>query len=257
MTLDSNITEDMNTEPHDIDNDGSFHSLDTSLPSASTPFADSQTKRKIGKRKASPLFKLAAKKTTPTRKSLPSKKSQLSSESFLAAVKDPDFANSFAPLLQTVIAPTIQTAIEKAVDSAIEMLRSSILNDIVSSNVQLKKTIDEQIEISEQQNKIIKEQADKLDEKTKMIDELEQKCDNLSVELNKVKAAVNDLEQYGRQNSLRFSKLGFDPKLPENELIKKTTAFINDRMLPNDPLLSESDIDRCHPIGQLSVTNQA
>ena len=86
----------------------------------------------------------------------------------------------------------------------------------------LKKTIDEQIKISEQQNKIIKEQADKLDGKTKLIDELEQKCDNLSAELNKVKVAVSDLEQYGRRNSLRFSKLGFDPKLPENELIKKT-----------------------------------
>ena len=115
----------------------------------------------------------------------------------------------------------------------------------------LKKTIDEQIKISEQQNKIIKEQADKLDGKTKLIDELEQKCDNLSAELNKVKVAVSDLEQYGRRNSLRFSKLGFDPKLPENELIKKTTAYINDRMLPNGPLLSESDIDRYHPIGQL------
>ena len=128
------------------------------------------------------------------------------------------------------------------------MLRSSILNDIVSSNVQLKKTIDEQIKISEQQNKIIKEQAHKLDGKTKL---MEQKCDNLSAELNKVKVAVSDLEQYGRRNSLRFSKLGFDPKLPENELIKKTTAFINDRMQPNSPLLSQSDIDRCHPTGQL------
>ena len=74
-----------------------------------------------------------------------------------------------------MIAPTIQTAIEEAVDSAIEMLRSSILNDIVSSNVQLKKTIDEQIKISEQQNKIIKEQADKLDEKTKIINVIEKK----------------------------------------------------------------------------------
>ena len=40
--------------------------------------------------------------------------------------------------------------------------------------------------------------------------------------------------------------------------MKKNTAFIKDRVLPNGPLLSESDIDRCHPIGQLrnSVPSQ-
>ena len=49
----------------------------------------------------------------------------------------------------------------------------------------------------------------------------------------------------------RFSNLGFNPKLPEIELTKIVTAFINDRMLPNDPLLPETDIDRCRPDGQV------
>ena len=61
---------------------------------------------------------------------------------------------------------------------------------------------------------------------------------------------INDVKQYGRRNSLRFSNLGLDPKLPEVELIKRVTTFNNDRILVNGPILSECDIERCHPIGQ-------
>ena len=49
----------------------------------------------------------------------------------------------------------------------------------------------------------------------------------------------------------RFSNLGFNPKPPETELTKIVTALINDRMLPNDPLLPETDIDRRRPVGQV------
>ena len=87
----------------------------------------------------------------------PPRKASFLLNHFWRLSRTPTLLIFFAPLLQTMIAPTIQTAIEKAVDSAIEMLHSSILNDIVSSIVQLKKTIEEQIKISEQQNKIIKE----------------------------------------------------------------------------------------------------
>ena len=148
-----------------------------------------------------------------------------------------------------MIAPTVQAAIEKAVDSAVQILRSTVLNDIIDSNSQLKNMIDQQTKLSEQQNKIIKEQAEQLQEKSQQIAELERKIENMSTELTKVKSSLNDVEQYGRRNSLRFSNLGLDPKLPEVELTKQVT-FINDRMLVNGPILSESDIERCHPIGR-------
>ena len=188
------------------------------------------------------------KKTTPARKTT-HKKSQRPPESLIGAFKDPGFVATIVPVLQTMIALTIQAAIEKAVDSAVEILRSTVLN-ITGSNSQLKNTIDQQIKLSEQQNKIIKKQAKQLQEKSQKIAELEKKIENMSTELTKVTSSLNDVEQYGLCNSLRFSNLGLDPKLPEIELTKRVTTFINDRMLVNGPILSESDIERCHPIGR-------
>ena len=61
---------------------------------------------------------------------------------------------------------------------------------------------------------------------------------------------MNDLEQYGRRNSLRFSQLRVNYKLPEIELMSEVADQINEHMLTTGPKITTQDIERCHPVGK-------
>ena len=235
--LNLNVDNDADADVDDI----SFHSVDTGIPSSSSPVCTK--KGNTGKRKASPLLKTAVKKATPSRRSATVRRNQSSSESFLGAFNDPDFIIAITPMLKSMIAPTIQGAINQAVETAVEKIRSTILKEIKDSNKELANTI-------EQQNKIIADQAAQLDEKAKIITDLELKLENVSGELNKVRFSVNNLEQYGRRNSLRFSQLRVNYKLPEIELMSEVADQINEHMLTSGPKITTQDIERCHPVGK-------
>ena len=61
---------------------------------------------------------------------------------------------------------------------------------------------------------------------------------------------LNDLEQYGRGNSLRFHNLDMDLSLKEGEMIHSMAGFINTTILANEENISDRDIERCHPISK-------
>ena len=89
-----------------------------------------------------------------------------------------------------------------------------------------------------------------LEEKTKSIVNFEHRVQNLELEVKSLKMASNDLEQYGRRNSIRISNFKVINKLPESELKTQIISFCNNSMLKNLPQLTVSDIDCCHPVGK-------
>ena len=107
--------------------------------------------------------------------------------------------------------------------------------------------------ISEQRSKL-EQFSHECDVKSKLIDDLQSKVVKLSVKLDSMKVSLNDIEQYGRRNSLRFTNIKYDPKMQETELTKQMTNFINSKMLKKGTSIDVSDIDRCHPSG-CRVTN--
>ena len=70
-------------------------------------------------------------------------------------------------------------------------------------------------------------------------------------DLDSVKSDLNDLEQYGRRNSIRLNN--YKPTMPvkdEEELTKAVIQFLNRNVLRDSRPLQILDIERCHFVGK-------
>ena len=112
------------------------------------------------------------------------------------------------------------------------------------------KLIDDQNKQISDHKKIIMDQKELIESKTEQIDEL-------VTAVGALKISLNELEQYGRRNSLRFVNM----KLPEptsddrddreRELTLFMVNFINKAVFKGlGHTLSERKIERCHTIGK-------
>ena len=149
-----------------------------------------------------------------------------------------------------MLTPLIQETIRYSIDSAILGLRETILQPILDNNQKLQDSINKQNIRIEQQRNIIIEQGKELSVNKDIITELEAENRLLSAEIDDLKIGLNDLEQYGRRNSLRFHNLDMDLSLKEGEMIHSLVGFINNTILTNEEKISDNDIERCHPIGK-------
>ena len=172
------------------------------------------------------------------------------SENLRLTLHDPAFSQTISPVLCDMLAPLIQETIKSSVTSAIECLRETILQPILDNNNKLQESLNQQSVKIDQQEKIIIEQGRQLSINNDIIIELEAENRLLSTELDDMKVGLNDLEQYGRRNSLRFHNLNMDPSLKECDMIHSMTKFINKSLLDTGENISDRDIERCHPIGR-------
>ena len=225
----------------------SQRSLSMDISTSTTPTA--------AKRKASPLYRTNVKQRAQT--SRKSKSPSLSAESLIEAFNNPSLISSITPAIQSIIVPTVKSAIDTAVSSAVDTIKSGILKELIESNNKLKETIDTQMVIINKQQLQIDDQRKKLIEKSTEVNNLASKVKELTVENISIKTSLNDIEQYGRRNSLRFNNLKLDPKLQEHDMTKAVVSFINTHILsPDQSKISEADIDRCHPVGPSRFDNQ-
>ena len=209
------------------------------------------------KRKGSPLTDNPMKKqnslpdiskfTAKDKRKLPPK---TFSDNLKMTLNDTTFSKSIAPVLSDMMAPLIQETIKSSVASAIESLKTSILQLILETNKKLQESVNKQdIKIQQQQEKI-KEQGRQLSVNKDIITELEAENRLLCSELASMKLNINNLEQYGRRNSLRFNNLTIDTSHKEEDMIHGVVRFINDNMMSNGEKINDQDVERCHPIGR-------
>ena len=118
-----------------------------------------------------------------------------------------------------------------SVTYAIECLRETILLPILDNNNKLQESLNQQSVNIDQQEKIIIDQGRQLSINNDIIIELEAENRPLSTELDDMKVGLNDLEQYGRRNSLRFHNLKMDPSLKECDMTHSMTKFIKKKNL--------------------------
>ena len=82
---------------------------------------------------------------------------------------------------------------------------------------------------------------------TETIEQLEMQVDCLMLELDSVKNDLNDLEQYGRRNSIRLNNyISILPLKDEEQIIKSVVHYLNANVLRGDKPLQLKDIERCH-----------
>ena len=86
--------------------------------------------------------------------------------------------------------------------------------------------------------------------------EIEAENRPLCTELDDMKVGLNDLEQYGRRNSLRFHNLKMDPSLKECDMTHSMTKFIKKSLLDSEENITDRDIESCHPIGRKVGTSK-
>ena len=250
------------------------------MASSSVEAMESDPVEASSKRKGSPLSKEDAKKQSvdpaspgPMRRqsSLPNiaktsaTKGKGSNMAFSDMVKitfnDPTFAKSVAPVMYDMLSPLIQDTIKSAVKAVTSDLKTTVVDEMVKSNNELQQLVKDQTEIIntqaltiEKQKKLIDNQNTLLDSKSARIEELECNTDYLLIEMDSLKAELNDLEQYGRRNSLRLNNfIPTTPTTDEHDLANSVCNFLNQKVLKGANPLNVRDIERCHFIGRTRI----
>lgn len=222
---------------------------------------DMDTDSVNNKRKGSPLSKDDAKKTTGglVRSSslqniatkVSSKEKGTTKMAFSDMIKmsfnDQGFAKSMAPILYDMVSPLIQST----VNEAINQIRLTVVDEMIKSNNELKDMVTQQSETINAQKAVIKDQKKLLAEKAERIENLEFNVDYLMAEVDSMKIQMNNLEQYGRRNSIRINNLKVPaPLADELDLTKHVVSFLNKRILHDTKPLDLRDVERCHFVGK-------
>lgn len=169
---------------------------------------------------------------------------------------DQSFRDSITPVLIEMTSPLIIETVNVATADM-----KSVVDDMIKSNQALQDTVKKQTQVINDQKLIIKEQKDVINEQKIMIDsnsntveELQCTIDLMTSELDQLRFSHNELEQYGRRNSLRINNLKFEglssPPRDEEQLADATLRFLNSVVLTGDQKLDLSDIERCHYVGK-------
>ena len=152
----------------------------------------SKDRSNIVKRKASPLYKTGAKRTTTACKP---KCNQSFSESLVTAFKNPYLIETIAPLLQTVINPAIQSSIQAAVSVEVKNLQSGVFSQLLETTAKLHDTVEKQVNVIYEQRSKLEQLSHECNVKSKLVDDLQSKVVKLSEELDSMKVSLNDIEQ--------------------------------------------------------------
>ncbi len=117
-------------------------------------------------------------------------------DSLLTTFKDKSFQQGVSPLITQLISPLIEDVIQRSVSSAVLTIQNELIKPLAEATTKLQRIADEQVTL-------IRQQHDR-------IVELEAQYDNVCTEIDDLKLATNDLEQYGRRNNLRISNMFLD-----------------------------------------------
>ena len=193
------------------------------------------------KRKASPKerSKIKRQNSLPNLRQTASQKRH--SDMLVAAFEQQSFREQVAPVLIDLLKPVVEHALSD--------MNKSIM-ELINSNKSLQATVERQFTVIEQQrqtidtqNKTIADQDENISQLNASVEELQSKFDNLSL-------AHNDLEQYGRRNSLRVSNMVFNSNAltSEDTLTQHMVSFINKSILKSPQQIKLEDVERCHTV---------
>ena len=111
---------------------------------------------------------------------------------------------------------TVTTAVKAVITS----LQTTVISDMVQSNQSLQKSVETQSKLIKEQNYIISDQKHVIERqeaiiecKNDQIDDRQSQVTVLTYKFDDLRMSVNDLEQYGRRNSIRINNFKVDRPL--------------------------------------------
>lgn len=137
-------------------------------------------------------------------------------------VATPVILNNLQPQIEKLIETAFSSTIDCAVNKAIERFKTDVMQPMLNHK--------------DQEIKVLKTD---IQQKNKRITELESKVASLQ-------KSHNDLEQYGRRQSIRLNNV----PLPEESSCESVVLEILNKALPTGQSISDADIERCHPVGK-------
>lgn len=145
----------------------------------------------------------------------------------------PSILKSIKPQIEQTIKVTIENTLSQtiagAVDDAINKFKSQVMEPLLNQK-------DEEITL-------LKHEINSKDAKLK---DLETKIETLEINNDKLEKGLNDLDQYGRRQSIRLNNVS----LPDDSVCEEVVLeIINNALLDGEPI-SHNDIERCHPVGK-------
>ena len=120
-------------------------------------------------------------------------------EMMLKSLNDETCAKELAPVMICMVSPAIQLCMDRAV----EKIQTSV-NTLIESNRELKDIVVNQTKIISTQEKLIADQKEKIEENAAQINNMQTDMSQFKKELGQLKLHVNDMDQYGRRNSVRL-----------------------------------------------------
>ena len=158
------------------------------------------------------------------------------SDMVIHSFKDKSFREGISPVLADMVSPliekTVYAAVTTAVKAATEGLKSSVTEGMNKSNKDLQDTVTKKNKIIENQKSIIDEQELMLDSNLSITEDLQCNVHLLAAEVDEVRFSHNELEKYGRRNSLRINNFVLDtPVENEHELTRRYLYFLNTAVL--------------------------
>ena len=154
------------------------------------------------------------------------------------AFENETFVDRVAPSLHKLMAPVITSAINEAVASAVLKLETSVIKPLQDQNKKLILKVKESEEIIRSKNEL-------LSQKNEQISKLQTEVEQLTKSTSKLTDKLDDLEQYGRRNSVRMHNVNCAP-FNNNCLDAVVDVLANKLKVAVGP----QDIERCHPVGK-------
>ena len=160
--------------------------------------------------------------------------------------KDPDIVKDIVPSILNFLRPSIEATISKSIEKSM----TSCLNTAVETALcKFKEEVmDPQLQTKDKEIQFLKGEIDLRDQQ---IETLQNSVAELESSVGKLSKGLNDIEQYGRRQSIRLNNVKLDDEPKCEEVVIK----ILNKALPIGDSIQQNDIERCHPIGKPNSKN--
>lgn len=148
------------------------------------------------------------------------------------------FVDRIAPSLHKLMAPVITLAINEAVTKAVTQIEKDVIKPLQDQNKKLNLKVKESEEI-------IRSKDELLAQKNDQISKLQSDVSKLTKSTSKLTDKLDDLEQYGRRNSVRMYNVNC--ALYGNNCLDAVVDVLHSKLKVS---VGPDDIDRCHPVGK-------
>ena len=132
-------------------------------------------------------------------------------------------------------------AVNEAVTSAVTKLEKDVIKPLQEQNKKLNLKLKENEEI-------IRSKDELLAQKNDQISKLEPDVKTLTKSTSKLTDKLDDLEQYGRRNSVRMYNINCAPY--NNNCLDAVVDVLQNKLKVS---VGPNDIDRCHPVGKPNI----